>query len=116
MGLQKDLKDQDVTFVSFTVDPDNDTPEVLKNYAATFEADPERWLFVNGPFEDTQKICNQLFQLPIQGKAHSERMAVIDRRGKLRGTYYALSAEGIASFKKQLKTVLAEDAETKDPT
>jgi protein SCO1/2 len=114
MGLQKELKDQDVTFVSFTVDPDNDTPEVLKNYAATFEADPKRWLFVNGPFDDTQKICNQLFQLPIQGKAHSERMALIDRDGKLRGTYYALSAEGIASFKKQLKRVLAGEPEAED--
>ena len=32
-----------VAFVSITIDPENDTPEVLKDYAEAFGADPEGW-------------------------------------------------------------------------
>ncbi len=38
----------DVRFVSITVDPQNDTREVLDAYAGRYDADPERWLFLTG--------------------------------------------------------------------
>ena len=38
----------DVRFVSITVDPQNDTREVLAAYAQRYGADPERWLFLTG--------------------------------------------------------------------
>src|SRR6185369_3826015 len=37
--------------ISLTTDPAFDTPPVLKNYAARFNADPERWSFLTGPPE-----------------------------------------------------------------
>ena len=46
--LQKDLKDLDFRLVTFTVDPKNDTPEVLARYAESVGADPEKWLFLTG--------------------------------------------------------------------
>lgn len=107
-GLHKELADKDVTFVSFTVDPDNDTPAVLKAYADGFEADPQRWLFLTGQFRDTQRICNELFQLPLSGKQHTERIALMDREGKLRGTFNALDENTLKQFKKKLAEVLAE--------
>ena len=39
---------KDVTWVSITCDPDNDTLEVLRKYADRWQADPERWLFCRG--------------------------------------------------------------------
>lgn len=36
--------------VSVTVDPENDTPERLREYAAAYRKDPARWTFVTGPF------------------------------------------------------------------
>lgn len=38
----------DVRFVSFTVDPNYDTPDVLQQYAEVYSADPERWRFLTG--------------------------------------------------------------------
>ena len=37
-----------VKFVSISVDPKNDTPEVLTAYAERFQADRARWLFLTG--------------------------------------------------------------------
>src|ERR1700722_18134393 len=41
--------------VSFSVDPDNDTPPVLRAYAAKAGADLERWTFVTGPADDVTR-------------------------------------------------------------
>ena len=38
----------EVAFVSITVDPEHDTPEVLKEYAETFDADLGGWGFLTG--------------------------------------------------------------------
>ena len=40
---------RDLRLVSITVDPDYDTPAVLRSYAARVGADPGRWLFLTGP-------------------------------------------------------------------
>lgn len=48
--LQEEFADApDLRFVSITVDPSHDTPEVLRRYADRYGADPERWLFLTGP-------------------------------------------------------------------
>src|SRR5713101_367446 len=50
--LQKELQGQpDVILVSFSVDPEHDTPKVLKDYAKEWGADPKRWLFLTGKQE-----------------------------------------------------------------
>src|SRR5262249_56654554 len=36
----------DVRLISFTVDPEHDTPEVLARYAARYQAQPDRWRFL----------------------------------------------------------------------
>jgi cytochrome oxidase Cu insertion factor (SCO1/SenC/PrrC family) len=47
--MQKPLEKTDVHFVSFTVDPDKDTPERLREYATQLHAAPGRWDFLTGP-------------------------------------------------------------------
>jgi protein SCO1 len=42
------LKEPKVELVSFSVDPEHDTPQVLSRYAGRFKADPKRWLFLTG--------------------------------------------------------------------
>lgn len=49
--LQQQLKDEgikDVEFVSFSVDPDTDKPDVLKNYGTKMNADLSSWHFLTG--------------------------------------------------------------------
>ena len=39
---------RDVKFVSFSVDPDFDRPEILRDYGRTNEANPSQWTFLTG--------------------------------------------------------------------
>jgi cytochrome oxidase Cu insertion factor (SCO1/SenC/PrrC family) len=83
-----------VMFVSFSVDPDNDTPLVLKQYAARFGADSSRWIFLTGAREKIYELIQRGFLLGVQqneGAArtpgnevtHSSRLVLVDRRGHI---------------------------------
>ena len=50
---------RDVQLVSITIDPENDTPDVLKQYWQAFGAQPG-WLFLTGKFEDIEKLRREL--------------------------------------------------------
>ncbi len=79
----------DFQFVTFTVDPDYDTPEVLKKYADTFLADHERWKFVTGNEEPLYDLIRQGFvqvvipevpekRIPGFDIAHSNRAVLVN--------------------------------------
>jgi protein SCO1/2 len=60
--LQEKLGDsmgRDIFFYSISIDPETDTPERLKEYAATFRAGPG-WLFLTGKPEDIHAIRHKL--------------------------------------------------------
>jgi len=50
---------KDIFFYSISIDPQHDTPEVLKAYAAKFHARPG-WLFLTGKDEDIKLISKKL--------------------------------------------------------
>ncbi|PKL75544.1 MAG: hypothetical protein CVV27_14805 [Candidatus Melainabacteria bacterium HGW-Melainabacteria-1] len=65
----------DFKLVSFTVDPETDTPERLRAYADTFGADAGRWLFATGEREALHQLATAGFKLPVQQldqEAHSQ--------------------------------------------
>jgi protein SCO1/2 len=90
--LQKDLHGQPIRFVSFSVDPANDTPPVLKKYAAEHGADLSNWSFVTGEQDSIFSVAHTLLigvtaavgKMPI---AHSVRFLLIDASGKVQGYY-----------------------------
>jgi protein SCO1 len=53
-----DRMGRDVFFYSITIDPDHDTPPVLKEYAAKFGAGPG-WLFLTGKMSDIELISKK---------------------------------------------------------
>lgn len=96
-NLQDNLHDlPNVRFVTFTIDPDRDTPNELKQYAERFRADSERWLFLSGPEATMQKFATGGFKLLAARKTdpkpgdefdHSTKLAVVDSMGKIRGYF-----------------------------
>jgi protein SCO1/2 len=63
-ALQSRLGDRlgkDVLLLSFSVDPQTDTPEALKEYAVKFHAKPG-WLFLTGPKENVDFALSKLGQ------------------------------------------------------
>jgi protein SCO1/2 len=92
-GLQKATA-ASVKLISFTVDPDRDTPPVLAAYAQRFNADGARWSFLTGSKEALNALDRDAFKLGTIGTEieHSTRFALVDRKGRIRG-YYGI-AEG----------------------
>ena len=94
-GLQKRLP-KSIGLLSFTVDPDHDSPEVLTAYARRFGADPQRWLFATGDKPALAKLFRDGFQIaavenaaaePGQNVAHTTKLVLIDGDGRIRGYY-----------------------------
>jgi cytochrome oxidase Cu insertion factor (SCO1/SenC/PrrC family) len=95
MRKLQDRLPAEVRLVSFTVDPHNDTPEVLSKYAKRYGADRDRWLFLTGEPQALEQLSVGGFKLaldPTQGSeaepiTHSSRFVLVDRQGRIRGYY-----------------------------
>jgi protein SCO1/2 len=71
---------------SITMDPEFDTPLVLKTYAARFKHNSERWNFLTAPLIDITAIGEQFgleFYRPDGTIAHNLRTVVVDATGKI---------------------------------
>jgi cytochrome oxidase Cu insertion factor (SCO1/SenC/PrrC family) len=88
----------DLRLVTFTVDPDRDTPDELKKYAETFRAHPDRWLFLTGKEDEIHRLAKDGFKLGVsrsenpdppagQEFDHSTRLVVIDKVGRVRSFF-----------------------------
>jgi cytochrome oxidase Cu insertion factor (SCO1/SenC/PrrC family) len=98
------LEGDDVRLVTFSVDAEHDTPEVLAAYARSVGADTRRWTFLTGDPAVIQALSVKSFLLPIvedEGKPPGERvvhrtdLAVVDGRGRVRGYYDGESQAGV---------------------
>ena len=93
--LQKDLP-AEIGLLTFTVDPDRDSPQILAKYAQRFRADPARWLFVTGSRAPLYELLIKGFKIPAvedakapsgQRVTHSTRLVLLDAQGRLRGYF-----------------------------
>jgi len=94
-ALQKRLP-KSIGLLSFTVDPDRDSPEVLTEYARRFQADPQRWLFVTGDKPGLVKLFRDGFQIAVveskdapagQNVAHTTKFVLLDSDARIRAYY-----------------------------
>lgn len=72
--------------LTISFDPEKDTPEVLKNYAARYNADPARWNFLTGDLIDITAIAEQFgetFWREGGSISHNIRTAIIGADGKV---------------------------------
>jgi cytochrome oxidase Cu insertion factor (SCO1/SenC/PrrC family) len=61
---------RDINMISISVDPETDTPEVLKRYAATFKAQPG-WYFLTGKKENVDWVLHKLGGYTANKSEHS---------------------------------------------
>lgn len=96
MHTLRDVKDRigerfgrDVFFVSISVDPENDTPEVLKEYAARYHQAGPGWTFLTGKRDDVDRVVGKLGQYTPDFEDHSTLFLIGDvknaRWRKVRG-------------------------------
>lgn len=77
--------------LTFTFDPDYDTPERLKDYAANYHANPARWSFLTGKLIDitalSEQVGMQFWHEPGGGISHNLRTVVVDAQGRVQKIY-----------------------------
>ena len=100
----------DVRIVSISVYPEYDTPEVLKKYASQYDANTNRWHFLTGPEENVQNVIKNGFKMGDYEDIifHSEKFALVDQKGRLRGYYSGMQTEDVTRLKKDIKKLLKE--------
>jgi cytochrome oxidase Cu insertion factor (SCO1/SenC/PrrC family) len=67
----------DVRLVSITVDPEHDTPEVLREYAESFDAHSQRWLFLTGEKERIHRLAREGFRLGVLEASEADQSATM---------------------------------------
>ena len=116
-GLQARLADlSNVNFVSVSVDPRNDTPEVIKAYMVKNELDEGNWRFVTGEEEAIRSVVIDGFRVGMgddesaaQGAEeimHSNSFVLVDEEARVRG-YYRANNDGIADLERDLRAIAA---------
>jgi protein SCO1/2 len=115
--VQKRLGDTPgVHLISFSVDPETDTPPVLKEYAGRYGAQLDRWSFLTGTPESMDEVVGGYWQIVERiprpdgagfDIAHSERFVLVDRAGQIRG-FYKTDEGGLNHLMTDLDGVLAE--------
>ncbi len=99
----------EIRFISISVDPVYDTPEQLKIYAKRFEADPKQWNFLTGKKSYIYPLVLKGFHVPLADASeydaaiknpdesfiHSERLILVDKEGIIRGFYDGTDAKEV---------------------
>jgi protein SCO1/2/putative membrane protein len=97
VALAKKVEDPGVRFLSFSVDPEHDTPAVLKKYAHDRGATDPRMHFLSGPKEQVYAVARKMLVAAQPGTAehpiiHSDRFLIFDKQRRMRATHRPLEA------------------------
>jgi protein SCO1/2 len=106
-----------VNYVSFSVDPEHDTPAKLREFAKQHGADQSDWYFLTGPLDTVREVVTRGFKQAMQlepeqpGKPrnvlHGSHFVLVDRAGTIRG-FFRSDAEGMASLRAATQRLLEE--------
>jgi protein SCO1/2 len=105
--LQQEFAGTGVRFVSISVDPETDTPDILKEYAARFGADPEQWLFMTGDLTYIRRVGGEVFRLAVDQKFHTEKFVLVDAQGAIVGYYSWPEAKQFDKLKQDIRNLLS---------
>ena len=105
-----------IRFVSISVDPEFDTPLRLQQYAAKYNADPERWVFLTGQRSAVWLLCRDGFKQTVEEDPGNDKMPIfhtsnfvlVDADGKIRGFYDSLDSKRRGELKVDLERLVDE--------
>lgn len=124
--IQNEFKNEkDFGIASISINPENDTPEILKAYAKNYGATSLNWFFLTGDKEKIYDLANKGFNVFVGENAkvnggfeHSGLVALIDKKGNIRCRkdannnpimyYDGLERTGVEALKQDIKILLKE--------
>jgi len=119
LSLQTALAGTDLRIVSVSVDPLEDTPEMLAGYAERVEADGDTWMLWTGTEPNVYRLLQAAYRSSLVGldelaiadfmeSAFDPNIVVIDGMGRVRGTYDLFAEDGPAAILARLRAVAKE--------
>lgn len=115
-GLQSSLRAYDqVRLVSFSVDPERDTPGALSEYAHRNNAG-ENWLFLTGDKTQIRQLAIQGFFLPVEAEReqqsilHSQKFVLVDQQNQIRGYYDSEIPDSLDRLMMDVQRLLAGES------
>lgn len=112
--LTKDIPE--IHFLSFSIDPEKDQPEVLRRYIEEYGVSQDNWDFLTGDEEATHELGVKGFLVHADsdedapgGFAHSPSLVLVDREGLIRGIYDGTSTEDVDRLNKDIRRLLREE-------
>jgi protein SCO1 len=116
--LQRSFSKTDTSFVqflSFSVDPENDSVPVLKGYADRYQANHDTWWLLTGNKKEIYDLAQHEFRLPIEGDTtggvqfiHSNRLVLLDKEKVVRGYYNGEDSVAMARLAGDVALLLLE--------
>ena len=96
--------------MSFSVDPEHDTPAALAEYAHKFQARADRWIFLTGTLEALNRVCADGLDLTLVtgDQSHSTRFALVDRAARVRGYYNSSDSDAMKRLVADAKTLVVQ--------
>ncbi len=114
--IQKEGLQNEVMFLSHSVKPEVDTPEILLNYGNAIGADYSNWNFVTGIAEDIYDQAQQGYMLTAfpsdtadGGVFHTDKFSLIDRQMHIRGFYDGTSSKSVDQLFQDIKVLIKEE-------
>jgi protein SCO1/2 len=105
----------EVKFLSITIDPENDTVDVLRKYASQFNADPAIWKFATATTTEIDAAVAGFLEPVLAGEDktihHSQQLILVDKNKHIRGVYDGLSDLDIKKLREEIKVLLYDYSE-----
>lgn len=116
MRVQHAYRDNpNILLLSYSVDPVNDSAEVLATYAAKHQAKPGKWYFLTGDKKQIYDLARQSYLLTVMDGdggpddfIHSEQLVLVDREGQIRGFYDGTDYHDVTRLIGEIKVLLEE--------
>ena len=103
--------ENDFIIISHTIDPENDTAPILKDYQEATGIKSSKWQFLRSTVENT-KLQAELYMTNFKPNQdgtdfyHSSYVALVDRKQQIRGFYNILAATDVERLKKDINVLL----------
>ena len=105
----------EVKILSFTLHPEEDNLAAIQNFAKSYRADANRWIFLTGPLDQVSYLAQQGFFISNNDLSVNDptqvppnRLWLVDKEGHIRGMYEGSKATEIDKIITEVNVLLSE--------
>lgn len=110
-----DRTNEQVHFLSFSIDPDRDSVQRLKYWADRFQINPDRWWLLTGDKKTIYNLGINEMKIPVEDGLgvdtnfmHTDHFILLDSNHYVRGYYHGLDSASLARLSEDIVLLTLE--------